>query len=433
MPLPDSLTVPAATPDGTSSARFWHPFADMSQVAGDEFVVTGGDDVWVTTEDGRRFLDATASLWCVNVGHGRTEIATAVQQQFGRIESFSTFGDFGNVPATELADRIARLAPVDDAKVLFASGGGDGVDTAARLARQYFAATGQPNRTHLISRSSAYHGTHGWGISLAGIEANRSGNGPTMPDISFVPFDDVDALDLEIQRVGPDRIAAFFCEPILGAGGVHLPPDGYLTAVSELCREYGILFVVDAVICGFGRLGTWFGIERWDVRPDMAIFAKGVTSGYLPLGGVVVSGEIAAPFWSPGGPVFRHGATYAGHPVCCAAALANLELLEQDDLLERGRTLERPLHDRLAPLAASDAVAEVRGGMGLLAAVELAPDLLAENPGAVAAGFRAAREAGVLLRPLGSSLAVSPPLTIDEAGLDVLADGLRAAIEAVAR
>lgn len=433
MPVPESVFSSPRASSRVPGTRYWHPFAEMAKVVSDEFVITDGEDVWVTAADGKRYLDATASLWCVNVGHGRPEIADAIQRQLAGIESFSTFGDFGNEPATELADRIARVAPIDDAKVLLASGGGDGIDTAARLARQYFAATGQPDRTHLISRSSAYHGTHGWGISLAGIEANRVGNGPTMPDVSFVPFDDVDALDLEIQRVGPERVAAFFCEPILGAGGVHLPPDGYLEAVSELCRGYGILFVVDAVICGFGRLGTWFGVERWDIRPDMAVFAKGVTSGYLPLGGVAVSGAIAEPFWSPGGPVFRHGATYAGHPVCCAAAIANLDLLERDGLLERGHTLEAALYDRLKPLASSSAVAEVRGGTGLLAAVELSSELLAERPAAVADAFRAAREAGVLLRPLVSSLAVSPPLTIDESGLDVLADGLRAAIEEVER
>lgn len=419
------MTVPGA------ASALWHPFSDMSAVPGHEFIVDRADGVWVYDHAGRPYLDSTASLWCVNLGHGRREIGAAIGAQFERLDSFSIFGDYSNRPAMELADRIAALAPMDGAKVLFGSGGGDGIDTAARLVRQHFVATGSPDRTHLISRLAGYHGTHGWGITLAGIEVNRAGNGPMAPDVSQIVHDDASALEAEILRVGPERVAAFFCEPVIGAGGVHPPQDNYLEEVAEICRRYGVLLVIDAVICGFGRLGTWFGIDRWNVRPDVLVFAKGVSNGVLPLGGVVVSEAVAAPFWNEAGRVFRHGATYSGHPLSCSAGLATIELLGQDHLFEQGQKLEKPLADRLNPLAAHPAVSEVRCGTGLLGAIELDAELLRSNPGAVTKVFRASRDAGVLLRPLASSLAVSPPLTITEGELDIMATGIRAGLDAV--
>ena len=208
---------------------------------------------------------------------------------------------------------------MEDAKVFLASGGGDAIDTAAKIARRHWILQGQPERVHILSRTNGYHGTHGFGTSIGGIEANTANWGPLIPHASAVPFDSLPALEQAILRVGPEHVAAFFCEPVIGAGGVHLPPDGYIEGVADLCAEHGILLVIDSVICAFGRLGTWFGVERWpDVTPDLITFAKGVTSGYLPLGGVIASGAVAAPFFGePGGPMLRHGATYAGHPTCC--------------------------------------------------------------------------------------------------------------------
>jgi adenosylmethionine-8-amino-7-oxononanoate aminotransferase len=248
-----------------------------------------------------------------------------------------------------------------------------------------------------------------------------------------VPFDSLPALDAEIQRVGEDKVAAFFCEPVMGAGGVLPPPDGYIEGVADLCAEHGILLVVDSVICAFGRLGTWYGIERWsDVRPDMIAFAKGVTSGYLPLGGVVVSGAVAAPFFeSPGGPMLRHGPTYAGHPTCCAAALAVLDIYEREGLIARGRELEGPLRDALAPLASHPAVAEVRAGLGFMAAVQLSPEVLARDPGAVARVAHEAREAGVLVRPLLGCVALSPPLIAEQEHLEMIEQGIRRGLDSL--
>ena len=369
---------------------FWHPFADMGAVSREELIIDRGEGPWVFDEAGTRYLDATASLWYANLGHGRAEIADAVAAQMKRIEAYHTFADVGNRPANEICERLAERAPMPNAKVFLTSGGGDSIEVAAKLARRHFIDAGQPERVHLISRTQGYHGTHGFGTSLGGIEANVVNWGPLVPQTSSVPLDSLPALEEEIRRVGPDKVAAFFCEPVIGAGGVHVPPEGYIQGAYDLCAEHGILFVCDSVICAFGRLGTWFGIERWpDVKPAMITFAKGVTSGYLPLGGVVVSEEVAAPYFeAPGGPMLRHGATYAGHPSVCAAALATLEIYEREDIIRRGQDLEQPLYDALAPLAEHAACAGVRGGLGFLAAVAV------HEPAAVATLAAGARAGG---------------------------------------
>jgi adenosylmethionine-8-amino-7-oxononanoate aminotransferase len=421
----------------------------MSAVKSAELVLTRGEDVWVWDAEDRRYLDATASLWYANIGHGRHEIADAVVAQMRRLETYSAFGDFANEPALELARRLASVAPMAGARIFLGSGGGDGIDTAAKLARRYWSVTGQPGRTHIISRTSSYHGTHGYGTALAGISPNREGFGTLLPDTSVVQHDSVAALQEAFDRIGHDRVAAFFVEPVIGAGGVYPPVEGYIEGVAEACRRAGVLLVVDSVICGFGRLGTWYGIERWNVEPDMIVFAKGVTSGYLPLGGVVASGRIAEPFWGGGGsdtpeggpsapggpsagaaaPIFRHGATYAGHATCCAAALANLDILESEGLLHRGQLLEGELLGAVAPLTEHPLVSEVRGGTGLMAAVELDAGLRESRPTAVTEVVKRARERGVLVRPLPTSIAVSPPLTATPAHFELITEALSVALD----
>lgn len=408
--------------------RLWHPFADMAEVGSRELVIDRAEDVWVWDEDGRRYLDATAGLWYANAGHGRPEILAAISAQLARLDAYPTFGDFANRPALELAERLCELAPGAGSRVFFGSGGSDGIDTAVKLARRFFHASGEADRHLIVSRERAYHGAHGWGTAIAGIAANREGFGPAVGESVVVEPHSLE--DLEVAfREAPGRIAAVLAEPVIGAGGVYPPAAGYLQGVERLCREHGALFIADAVICGFGRLGTWLGIERFDLQPDMVVFAKGVTSGYLPLGGVIVSERVAEPFFAPGAPSFRHGSTYAAHPGCCAAALANLDLLEQGRLLERGAELEGTLMEALAPLAANPLVDELRGGVGLLAAVELAPEALAEQPDLVQRVFRAARENGVIVRPLATSLAVSPPLTVQPSHLQAIAAALQVALE----
>jgi putrescine---pyruvate transaminase len=421
------------------TSPFWHPFADMGTVGSAELVLDRGDDVWVWDADGRRYFDGTASLWYANVGHGRPEIARAITEQLGRLEAYSQFGDFATQPTLDLCERLAALAPVPEAKVFLASGGGDGIDSAVKIARRYWAAVGQPQRTHLISRTAGYHGTHGFGTAIAGIPANRADFGPLLEDNTVVPYDSADALADTIARLGPERVAAVFVEPVIGAGGVLPPPEGYLEAVSDLCRETGVLFVCDSVICGFGRLGTWFGIERWGLEPDLVVFAKGVTSGYLPLGGVIVSGAVAEPFFgAPGAPVLRHGATYSGHATCCAAALANLDLLSRDGLLEQGREQEEALLASMSALAGHALVSDARGGMGTLAALELDAGLVAEHPSAPVQVAMAARKPvgrdgdGVLVRPLVSAIAVSPPLTATPEHFALITEAVGAALDELA-
>jgi adenosylmethionine-8-amino-7-oxononanoate aminotransferase len=405
----------------------------MGAVERERLLLVRGKGAWVWDDAGNRYLDGTAALWYANLGHGRDEIAAAVRWQMEQLGAYSIFGDYANEPAAKLAERLAALAPVPGSKVLLGSGGGDMVDMAAKLARRWHAERGEPRRTHLIGREHGYHGTHGIGTSVGGIAANAAGFGLLVPEVSCIPHDDADALEREILRVGPERVAAFLCEPVIGAGGVRLPPPGYVERVAEICRRHGVLLVADCVICGFGRLGTWLGIDRWPVEPDLITLAKGVTGGTLPLGALLVAPHVAEPFFTgePGAPVFRHGATYAGHPTCCAAANAALDLYERDAVIERGRTLERPLADALAPFAEHPLVAEVRAGLGLIAAVELSEEARAADPGLVVRLQMACREAGVLVRPLATGIAVSPPLIVTASEIEQLADGIDRGLAAV--
>ena len=414
-----------------TDSTFWHPFAQMGSVRSNELVIDRGEDVWIWDEEGRRYLDATASLWYANIGHGRAEVVDAIAAQARKLESYSAFGDFANRPALELSERLSDLAPGDGWKVFLGSGGGDAVDTAIKLARRYHSATGDPHRTHVISRVAGYHGTHGWGTAVSGIAANREGFGPMIGETTQVPNNSLDALAAAFEQISPERVAAVIAEPVVGAGGLYPPAAGYLEGMQELCRRNGALFITDSVICAFGRLGTWFGVERFGIQPDLITFAKGVTSGYLPLGGVMVSAHVAEPFYAADGPIFKHGATYAGHPICCAAARANLDIIEREGLLQRATELEGPLHAGLQTLLNHPLAGEVRGGVGFLAAVDLAPRLGEHRAGIVQKVFRETRAQGVIVRPLASGLAVSPPQTATQEHIDLIVEKLHDAFDAV--
>jgi len=420
---------------GQPGNPLWHPFADMGAVDGDRLVITRGEGSYVWDDQGKRYFDATASLWYANFGHGREEITEAVTGQLRKLDSYNLFGYYANEPALKLAERVSALAPTPGSKVFFGSGGADAIDTAAKIARAHFFHTGRPEKVHLIGRTQGYHGTHGFGTAVGGIEVNATGFGPLPGPVSHVPYDSAEALDAEILRVGADKVAAFFCEPVIGAGGVLAPPEGYIEAVAEICQRHGVLFVADCVIAGFGRLGTWFGIDRWPVRPDMITVAKGITGGTIPLGALIVAPRVAEPFFTgaPGAPILRHGPTYAGHPVACAAGNATLDIYERDGLIPRGRELEKPLADALSGLEAHPLVGKVRAGLGFLAAVELAPDVLKADAGAPVRWQRACREEGLLMRPIGKGLAMSPPLIAGEAELDLLATGLPRSLDRLAQ
>jgi len=419
-----------------SATALWNGFANMASLAGRAVTIERGEGVTVFDTTGRPYLDAIASLWYANIGHGRPELADAAAAQMRRLAAYQTFEPFSNPPAEALARRVADIAPVRDAKVFFTPGGGsDAVDTAGKLARAYWRAVGQPGKQVIVSRSHAYHGMNAYGTSLGGIPANAEPFGPLVALIEQVPWDDAAALDKLIEQVGAERVAAFFCEPVVGAGGVYPPPEGYLEQVRDICRRRDVLFVADEVITGFGRLGTWFGSGRFALDPDMITSAKGLTSGYAPLGAVIVGPRVAEPFWRAGSAeVFRHGYTYQAHPTACAVGLANLDLIEREGLVARVAELEPVLADRVKPLAGLDLVGEVRAGTGLLAAVEIAEEARAADPGLGARLVTGIRERGVITRLLrGAALQISPPFTISVGQIERIAETFAAALDAAAR
>jgi putrescine aminotransferase len=406
---------------------FWHPFANMGRVREHAVTIVRGDGAVVWDDAGREYIDATGALWFCNVGHGRTELAEAAAQQMRELAAYHTFGPFTNPRAEELAHRIAGLAPVGNATVFFTAGGGsDAIDTAGKLARAFWNLKGRPVKQTILSRSFAYHGVNAYGTSLGGIPANAAAFGRLVADTEQVAWDDAEALSGAIDRLGDDRVAAFVCEPVVGAGGVLPPPPGYLDRVEQICRDRDVLFIADEVITGFGRLGEWFGSQRFGLRPDLMTVAKGLTSGYVPLGAVIASARIAEPFWQTGtAEILRHGYTYSGHAAACAVALANLDLIEREQLIDRVRRLEPALEAALRPLQEHRLVADVRT-IGLLGAVEVTGDVV----------DRVAEEAlrrGVIVRALrGVALQISPPFVVSEGQLGTIADAIGDSLDAVA-
>jgi putrescine---pyruvate transaminase len=392
-----------------------------------ERVIVRGEGAYLWDAEGRRLFDTPASLWYCNVGHGRAEIADAVRRQMGEIEAYSTFQQFATPAALELSERLADMSPIPRAKVFLTSGGSDAVDVAAKLARRYWNAMGRPEKQVLVTRDKAYHGLHGIGTSIAGLDLNRQGYGELLRGTERVPTNDVEALEALLRESG-ESIAAFFCEPVVGTGGVIPPVPGFLETAQELCRAHDVLFIADEVITGFGRTGSMFACDRYGIEPDMLTFAKGVTSGYLPVGGVLIGERIWEPFWADDSDlIFRHGITYSGHASACAAAIANLDLLEREGLVARVAELEAELVAALGPLADHPAVQEVRAGVGLLGGIELT------DPAAALAAAEACYGAGVIIRVLlPKTLQVSPPFVTTPSDLYRMAEVIIDALGAVA-
>jgi putrescine---pyruvate transaminase len=411
--------------------RLWHPFADMARVRGRELVLVRGEGAWLEDDSGRRYLDATASLWYCNVGYGRTELADVAAAQMRELAAYSTFGAYANRPALELADRLAEIAPVDDAAVFFTTGGSDAVDTAGKIARRYWRLRGELQRTLLVARSEAYHGMNAYGTSLAGIGPNAEGWGPLVTDVVHVPHDDPDELERILAAHG-DRVGAFIGEPVIGAGGVVPPPDGYWERVQRACDAHGTLLIADEVVTGYGRTGPWFASERFGIEPDIVTTAKGLTSGYLPLGAVLCGARVRDVLWADDAGPFRHGYTYSGHAAGCAVALANLDIIEREGLRDRVRELEPVLAESLSGLEDAPLVEETRS-VGLLGAVQLTAEARAEDPGLADRLVSELQDAGVLVRSLvGHSLQISPPFVITEREVNLLAEEIGAALERVA-
>ncbi|RSM47299.1 aspartate aminotransferase family protein [Amycolatopsis balhimycina DSM 5908] len=391
----------------------WSAQAHLPSVLGRQLVVTRAEGSYVHTADGRALFDGTAGLWHANVGHARPELADAAYAQMRRLETYHVFGRYLNDRAVELADRLAALSPVDDVKVILNSGGSDAIDVACKLARRHWQLAGRPAKTIVLSREFAYHGLHAYGTSIAGLEFNRTGYGSEslVPETARISADDVAAVERTVAEIGAEHIAALVAEPVQGTGGVHPPSPGYLEGLQRICRDNDILFVVDEVITGFGRTGTMFASERYGLTPDLLTFAKGVTSGYAPLGGVLIAPAVWRPFYrdSPDTPVFRYGSTYSGHATACAVALRNLALLEEEKLLPRVVELEFLLAQELEVLRTVPGVAGTRVA-GFLGGVTLDDHLGAE---AVADELV---DHGFVTRPLrGNTLQISPPfITTDD-------------------
>lgn len=427
-----------------------HPFThhgDMYKTGTQ--VITGGEGCWLFDQDGRKLLDGLAGLWCVNVGYGRREIADAVYEQMKKLPYYCSFFNTTTEPAILLADRLAQRAPRHLGHTIFSNSGSEANESALKLIRGYWKIRGQSKKNKILSRTFAYHGVGIATTSLTGLPTCYAPFDLPLPGFIHVPgpyaygADNgmshveygrwcVEETRRTIEREGAETIAAMFVEPVQGAGGVIVPPEGYLAAVRKLCRENDILFVADEVISGFGRLGDWFASNLWQLEPDLMTLAKGITSGYLPLGATMVSDAMTETLHQGG--YLAHGFTYSGHPTTCAAALANLDIIERERLVERTRDDVGPyFQEKLEALRGHPAVGETRG-YGLIGALELLPRggraELAKNPNLLGGkGAAVARKHGVIVRGIRDLIALSPPLVITRPEVDFLFDAVRKTLD----
>jgi putrescine---pyruvate transaminase len=403
---------------------FLHPFARPAAPDDAYLTIVRGEGAAVFDRDGRRYIDGLASLWYCQVGHGRAEIAEAVADQLRTLEAYHAFDIFTNEPADRFCRRVAELAPVPDARVFLVSSGSEAVDSALKLARLTSSLRGEPDRQLVVSREHAYHGVTYGGLSVLGLPAMQAGFGALVPGVHNVAHDEIAAMEAAFAEHGP-RIAAVIAEPVIGAGGVRPAPEGYFPALRELCDRHGALLIVDEVICGFGRLGRWWGSERYGVQPDLVTFAKGCTSGYQPLGGVVVGSAVREVLEADPDYLLRHGHTYSGHPASCTAGLVNIELIEREELAVGAERIAAALEGPLRGLVEAGLGAEVRGTAGLWA--------LDVPPGVAPPAVRdALLRRGVIARPLGTStIAFCPPLVIGDDDLAAIPAALADALDEV--
>lgn len=418
-------------------AYFLHPGVSLSKHrrAGPIIIVSGHGSC-IRDVDGNEYIDGYAAMGTQLVGHGRKEISDAIYAQSKELCFSTSYYHYSNVPAIRLAAKLASLAPGDLDHVFFTSGGSEANETAFKIARCYFAALGRPHKHKIISRQRSYHGLTLATLSASGLPQFRKYFGPPVPGFRQVDTHSAEALEQAILEEGPDTVAAFIAEPMLGVGG-HVPPlDDYFPRVRAICDKYNLLFICDEVVCGFGRTGRWFGIQHWNVAPDIMTIAKGVTSGYLPLGGAIISRRIVDTIEGElGEQVLSHGFTYSGHATCCAAANANLAIIEREDLLRRAAETGTYLLGKLQELARYPIVGEVRG-LGMAAAVELWRDPHNKTPfdPPGAAGrivYETALRAGVIVRPSGDTITIRPPLVLTRNQVDTLVHAVAAGIRQV--
>jgi putrescine aminotransferase len=442
--------MPTSELQALDAAHHMHPFTTASELAQKGArVITQAQGCWLTDSDGTQILDAMAGLWCVNIGYGREELAEAAARQMRELPYYNTFFQTTHVPAIALAQRIAELAPDNLNTVFFASSGSEANDTNLRLIRTYWEAKGQPDRQVIISRWNAYHGSSVGSGSLGGMKGMHAQGGMPIPGIHHIDqpnwwaeggdmtpedFGHARAIALEqaILAIGPDKVAAFIAEPIQGAGGVIVPPDSYWPEIQRIVDKYGILLVADEVICGFGRTGNWFGSQTMDIRPDIMTIAKGLSSGYQPIGGSVINDEIASVI---GKVEFNHGYTYSGHPVACAVALENLRILDEEGIVEKVRNDIGPyLQKQFRALSDHPLVGEAQI-VGMMGSIALTPDKstrasFAAEPGT--AGYITRERCfanNVIMRHVYDRMIISPPLIISHDEVDTLISRARLALD----
>jgi putrescine aminotransferase len=426
------------------SRHHLHPFTDYKALRGKgSRIITRAEGVYLWDSDGNRIIDGMSGLWCVNVGYGRRELAEAAYGQMLELAYYNNFFQTSHPPAVVLAARLAEITPAGLDRVFFTNSGSEANDTVVRMVRRYWDLLGQPDKKIIISRFNAYHGSTMAGASLGGMQPMHDQGGLPIPDIVHIdqPYwygeggelspqefgiSTARALAKAIDALGIERVAAFVAEPIQGAGGVIIPPDSYWPEIKRICRERDILLVIDEVICGFGRTGKWFGSEYYGLDPDLMPIAKGLSSGYLPIGGVMVSDRVARVLIEEGGEFF-HGFTYSGHPAACAVALANVQILQDERLVERAETDIGPyLQQRWRALAEHPLVGETRG-LGMLCALEIVQDRTARRffeprgeTGQVCRNF--CFENGLVMRAVQDTMIVAPPLIISREQVDELVE-----------
>lgn len=433
------------------AAHHLHPFTDGKELREKGArVMTKAEGVYVWDSEGQKILDGMAGLWCMNVGYGRQEIVDAVAEQMRDLPYYNTFFQTTHAPVAALAQKLAEIAPDHINQVMFTGSGSEGNDTVLRAVRHYWAAKGKPSKKTILARKNAYHGSTVAGASLGGMKPMHEQGDLPIAYIDHIdqPYwygegDDQDpnefglqrAQELEkaIERIGVDNIAAFIAEPIQGAGGVIVPPDSYWPEIQRICDKYEILLVADEVICGFGRTGEWFGTDHFGIKPDLMTIAKGLSSGYLPIGGVMFSDEVAEVLSANG--EFYHGYTYSGHPAACVAALKNLEIIEREGLVQRVKEDIGPyLQQRWAELNDHPLVGETRM-VGLMGAVELTSDKATRAPmkaekGTVGLMCREHCFAnGLIMRHVGDTMIISPPLVLSHAEADELVEKARKCLD----
>lgn len=415
-------------------------------------IITKASGVYLWDSEGHKILDGMAGLWCVNVGYGREELVEAAAAQMRELPYYNLFFQTAHPPALELAQEIAQLAPEGLDHVFFTGSGSEANDTVLRMVRHYWATLGQPDKQVVIGRWNGYHGSTIAGASLGGMKGMHAQGGLPIPGIEHIdqpywygeggdmtPEDfgvwAAEQLEKKILDVGEGRVAAFIAEPIQGAGGVIVPPDSYWPKVREILAKYDILFVADEVICGFGRTGEWFGSQYYDLKPDLMPIAKGLTSGYIPMGGVVVH-ERVVKVLDRGGE-FAHGFTYSGHPVAAAVALANIRLLKREGIVNQVKTQTAPyLQQRWRELAEHPLVGEARG-VGLVAAIELVKNKEThERYSGLEVGMRCREHCfanGLVMRAVGDTMIIAPPLVINKEEIDELIDKARTCLDLTVR